>query len=178
MSLAAEVPRSVAGVARGADRRGYEEVFVDQRESLLRLGFLLCGDAHHAEEAVAEAFAKVWPHWRRGRVNDERAYLRRALVNELTSRGRRRTLEGRVATRDQRPAPSGVVAEEIAERHRVLSALQRLPERQRAAVVLRFYADLSEADAAEALGMRVGTVKSQTSRGLARLRELLGEDER
>ena len=165
-------------VAHRADRAGYDAVFIEQREGLLRLGFLLCGDAHHAEDAVAEAFAKVWPHWRRGHVRDERAYLRRALVNELTSRGRRRTLGQREAGRHVDNPQRATGPEEIVERYRLWAALEQLPSRQRAAVVLRFYADLSEADAADALGMRVGTVKSQTSRGLARLRDILEGDDR
>jgi RNA polymerase sigma factor (sigma-70 family) len=68
--------------------------------------------------------------------------------------------------------------DQAVERHDVLGALALLPARQRAVIVLRFYEDLTEVATAEALGMRLGTVKSQTSRGLLRLREILGEDAR
>jgi RNA polymerase sigma-70 factor (sigma-E family) len=160
-------------------REGYAEVFRVHHDAALRLAYLLCGDPHRAEEAVAEAFAKVWPHWQRGRVADERAYLRRAVVNELRSRARRRAVEHREADRRKatgRGDPTG--QEQALERHGLLLALAELPARQRAVVVLRFYEDLSEAAIAEVLGMRPGTVKSQTSRGLARLRQILGEDAR
>ena len=158
-------------------REGYALVFRDLHDSLLRLGYLLCGDRHRAEEAVAEAFARTWPHWREGRVTDEGAYLRRALVNELHSRARRRAVEDRDLLRRRSAAAVAVVPDPLPERDRLLAALAQLPARQRAVVVLRFYEDLSAADTAAALGMRMGTVKSQTSRGLERLRTILdGED--
>jgi RNA polymerase sigma factor (sigma-70 family) len=128
---------------------------------------------------VAEAFAKVWPHWKSGRVADERAYLRRAVVNELRSRARRRVVEDRETDRRKATGRGQPTDQEQAlERHGMLLALAELPARQRAVIVLRFYEDLTEAATAEVLGMRPGTVKSQTSRGLTRLREILGEDAR
>jgi RNA polymerase sigma-70 factor (sigma-E family) len=162
---------------RARTRDGYTLVFRDLHEPLLRLGFLLCGDRHRAEEAVAEAFARSWPHWQHGRVTDEGAYLRRALVNELRSRARRRAVEDRdLARRRGELVIAAPAVDSIAERDRLLAALADLPARQRAVVVLRFYEDLSEADTAALLGMRKGTVKSQTNRGLERLRQILGED--
>lgn len=175
------VPVVGAAVAAptAADREGYAAVFRDHHDAALRLAYLLSGDAHRAEEAVAEAFAKVWPHWRRGAVQDERAYLRRAVVNEVRSRGRRRSVEAREAERRKVTGDGGQTAQDQAvDRHGLLVALAQLPSRQRAVIVLRFYEDLTEAATAEALGMRVGTVKSQTFRGLARLRQILGEDAR
>lgn len=168
--------RSSVGVH---DRDGYADVFRSHHDAMLRLAYLLCGDPHRAEEAVAEAFAKVWPHWKRGRVTDERSYLRRAVVNELRSRARRRVVEDRESDRRKATGRGDLTGQEQAlERHGLLVALAELPVRQRAVIVLRFYEDLTEATTAEALGMRVGTVKSQTSRGLARLREILGEETR
>jgi RNA polymerase sigma-70 factor (sigma-E family) len=167
--------RPAVGAAE-RDRAAYAAVFREHRDAVLRVALLLCGDRHRAEEATAEAFAKVWPHWRRGHVLEERAYLCRAVVNELRSRGRRRQLEAAVANRRAVVGAVRSVEDDTVERSVVLAALARLPERQRAAVVLRYYEDLSEAQTAEALGMRLGTVKSQTARGLARLRELLAHD--
>jgi RNA polymerase sigma-70 factor (sigma-E family) len=158
-------------------RESYSLVFRELHEPLLRLGYLLCGDRHRAEEAVAEAFARTWPHWQRGRVSDEGAYLRRALVNELRSRARRRAVEDRdLARRRGELVIAAPEVDSVSERDHLLTALADLPSRQRAVVVLRFYEDLSEADTAALLGMRKGTVKSQTNRGLERLRQILGED--
>ena len=169
--------RSVGAVAAvERDRAAYAAVFREHRDAVLRVALLLSGDRHRAEEATAEAFARVWPQWRRGHVLEERAYLCRAVVNELRSRGRRRQLEAAVASRRSAAGATRSVEDDTVERSVVLAALARLPERQRAAVVLRYYEDLSEAQTAEALGMRLGTVKSQTARGLARLRELLAHD--
>ena len=120
---------------------------------------------------MAEAFAKVFPQWRRGQVYDPSAYLRRAVVNEVTSRGRRRVLEDReVRRRSSRGRGDPGVDELVAGRDLVVRALRRLPVRQRAVVVLRYYDDLSEAEVADLLGLSVGTVKSHTARALERLR--------
>jgi RNA polymerase sigma-70 factor (sigma-E family) len=172
---------AMAGPAGGRlDREGYGAVFRAHHASLLRLGYLLCGDWGRAEEAVAEAFARTWPHWSSGDVGDERAYLRRVLVNELRSRARRRLLEDRDLAwrRLQRGSAPKEAAEVLPERLRLMSALSQLPPRQRAVVVLRFYEDLSAEETAATLRVPVGTVKSQTSRGLDRLRAILGEEER
>lgn len=157
-------------------RSAYAEIFATHHAEVFRLATLLCGDRHRAEDATAEAFVRVFPHWSKGRVNDVRAYLRRAVVNEVRTRGRRRVLEERPF---RRLWPSSVDAAEdrSIERHRMLDVLARLPVNQRAVLALRFYEDLSEAETAEALGLRVGTVKSQTSRALARLRDLMNEEE-
>lgn len=153
-------------------------LYAQHRTPAFRLAYLLCGDADRAEEAVAEAFSRVYPHWRTGRVADAGAYLRRAVVNELRTRGRRRLLELR---EERRPDVDRTTVEDVAqqavERDRIRIALAALPIRQRAAVVLRFYEDLPEAQVAAALGISVGTVKSSVSRGLARLRAALQEEE-
>lgn len=165
-------------VGQRRDRDAFGLVFRAQHDAALRLAFLLCGDRDRSEEAVAEAFAKMWPHWERGSVRDDRAYLRRAVVNELRSRARRRVLEDREAERRTALGRGDRLAEDAsAERQALLAALGGLPARQRAVIVLRFYEDLTEAATADALGMRIGTVKSQTSRALERLRKVLGEEE-
>lgn len=155
----------------------FATVFNAHHREAVRLAYLLTGDHHQAEDIVADAFTKVWKQWEKGRVDNVRAYLRRAVVNESNSKLRRRYLERREAAKrsgDDRGVR--LVDEHAADRDQVWHALQRLPERQRAAVVLRYYEDMSEAEAADVLGVSVGTVKSQTSRGLDRLRELLGAD--
>ena len=145
-------------------------LFAQQRLPALRLAYVLCGDAQSAEDVVAEAFARMYPAWRRGRIDDPVAYLRRAVVNEV--RGGFRKLG--VRRRHETGSPSTVPADgRIEDREVLRSALMTLPPRQRAAVALRFLEDLSEADTAAALGVSVGTVKSQVSRGLDLLRAAL-----
>ena len=173
--IAGEPQAPPVALDRAAD---FGEIFDAHQTRLLRLAFLLTGDRERAEDAVAEAFAKAWPHWQRGRVGDERSYLTRAVVNEVTSVGRRLTVATRLRYRTATSAVALPGDDASAERLRVVGALAALPARQRAVIVLRFYDDLSETDTATVLGMRVGTVKSQTSRGLARLRALLQEEER
>lgn len=155
---------------------GYGALYSTHLEPLLRFAWLLCGDHHQAEDVVAEAFAKVLPQWRRGKVHDPSAYLRRAVVNEATSRGRRRVLEKREERRRSgRGRGTGRLDELVAERDVVVRALRRLPVRQRAVLVLRYYDDLPEVDVADLLGLSVGTVKSHAARGLERLRAELEE---
>jgi RNA polymerase sigma-70 factor (sigma-E family) len=160
----------------GAGPERYAAVYRAHLEPLLRFAWLLCGDRHQAEDVVAEAFARVFPQWRRGNVSEPYAYLRRAVVNEVTSRGRRRVLEAREERRrsgSRRGA--GRLDELVAERGVVVEALRRLPVRQRAVLVLRYYDDLTEREVADLLGLSVGTVKSHAARGLERLRAELEE---
>ena len=156
------------------DRREFAEVFNEHHRAAVRLAYLLTSDADQAEDIVAEAFAKVYVRWRKGGIRDVGAYVRRAVANEANSRLRRRYLERRHAEHragDERGVRR--VEDHAADRDEVWWALQRLPARQRTAVVLRYFEELSEAETAEVLGVSVGTVKSQVSRGLDRLEELL-----
>jgi RNA polymerase sigma-70 factor (sigma-E family) len=164
----------IAGTApRAAD---FADVFAAYHAEALRLAYLLCGDPHRAEDAVADAFVKVWRRWERGGVESPRAYIRRAVVNEVNSRFRRLRLE-RAESQRQRGDDRGALGldDRLADADEMFAALRRLPERQRTAVVLRYYQDLSEAETAAAMGCSLGTVKSSVSRGLARLRSLMGE---
>jgi RNA polymerase sigma-70 factor (sigma-E family) len=140
---------------------------------LKRLAFLLTGDLDTAEDLLQTAYAKALPRWSRIRTYDQPdAYMRRVLVNGRTSMWRR--TRGREVLTDavpDRPAPDSATG--AVEADDLRRALRALPDRQRAAVVLRFWCDLSEQETAAAMGVSVGTVKSHTSRGLARLRELL-----
>lgn len=163
-------------VGVGSEGAAFATVFNAHHREAVRLAYLLVGDAHQAEDVVADAFAKVFVRWRRGGIRDVGAYVRRAVVNEANSKLRRRYLERRHADRrdgDDRGVRR--IDEDTADRDAVWRALAQLPPRQRAAVVLRYHQDLSEADAADALGCSVGTVKSQTARGLQKLEALLAE---
>jgi RNA polymerase sigma-70 factor (sigma-E family) len=155
-------------------RIAIEALFLAHGDQLLRLAVLLSGDRQLAEELVQEAFARLWH--RRDTLRDPEAgigYLRVTLVNLARSSHRRRLRELRQPERQQ-----GVTVTDppdIAGRLDVLRALARLPMRKRACVVLRYFADLSEEETARLLGVSVGTVKSQTHRGLAQLAGLLDE---
>jgi RNA polymerase sigma-70 factor (sigma-E family) len=137
----------------------------------LRTATLLTGDRHRAEELLQDCLVKLYVRWRRAATDDPHAYLRRMLVNGHVSWWRRRRRE---LLTDQPPETAehapGSGPDELDELQR---ALRGLPERQRAVVVLRHFEDLSEKDTAAALGCSVGTVKSQNSRAVARLRTAL-----
>ncbi len=163
-------------VRAGVEQNSFATVFNEHHRRAVRLAYLLTNDADQAEDIVAEAFARVYVRWSKGEVRDVDAYLRRAVANEANSKLRRRYLERAVAGRrsgDDRGVRT--IDDGAADRDQVWQAIQRLPDRQRKAVVLRYYEDLPEAETAEILGCSVGTVKSQVSRGLARLQQLLGD---
>ncbi|MFY4720128.1 SigE family RNA polymerase sigma factor [Streptomyces sp. LaBMicrA B280] len=141
--------------------------------ALTHTAYLLTGDFHEAEDLVQTTLAKVYPHWRR--LDPERAehYVRRALVNTNRSRYRRRrithlllpSLPDTGPVHDDGAGAGGVDVYDALARE-----LADLPERQRAVVVLRYCEDLSVEEVADVLGCSVGTVKSQASRALAKLR--------
>lgn len=138
---------------------------------LVRLAFALTGDWGLAEELGQEAFVRAWRSW--GSIRRQQsapAYLRATVINLARTSLRQRLREIRAWREAAIPRQA-----EPAVSPDVLQALARLPPRKRACVVLRYYLDLSEADTAAALGVSVGTVKSQTARALARLRPLLAE---
>lgn len=141
--------------------------------ALLRVAFLLTSDQGEAEDLLQTALVKTVRHWHR--LSDREAaypYVRRVLVNTHTSWRRRRQVHEVLL--DQLPERA---AEEpaVVDAERALQALDELSPRMRAVVVLRCYEGLSEAETAEALGCSVGSVKSQASRGLARLRQSLAQ---
>ncbi|HEX6418635.1 MAG TPA: SigE family RNA polymerase sigma factor [Acidimicrobiales bacterium] len=152
---------------------GFSQAISSHRQALARFAFLLCGDATHAEDLVAEAYARVWPHWRRGRVVDLLPYLRRTVANEAYRRHRRRLLERREAARPPEPPENGRFETQIEDRDELWGALAGLSPQQRVVVVLRIAEDLSEEQTAAMLGIPVGTVKSRLARGLALLRAAL-----
>lgn len=155
----------------------FADVYAAHRDDVVRLAFLLCGDRHLAEDLAAEAFARTWRQWERGRVDDVGPYVRRAVVNLRNSWWRRTSLHrNRVTDRasgDRRAEQPATDA--VADRDQLAQALQRLSQRQRQVLVLRYFADLSVEDTAAELGISPGTVKSMGARGLERLREMMGE---
>lgn len=149
------------------------DTFVAARsQALLRTAFLLTRDHALAEDLLQTALSKAWFRWGRIETHPE-AYVRRILVTTYTSwRGRRWNGEHPTAELPDRPADAGRydAAEASATRHDLAAALDRLPRRQRAVVVLRFFEDLSVAETADLMGCSTGTVKSQLSKALAHLR--------
>src|SRR5919199_2175726 len=138
---------------------------------LVRLAYTVTGDVARAEDAVQEGFAKLWPRWSRLRDEDPYGYVRRVVVNEAVTAGRRRWRRSEVVT--DRP-PERPVPQDVDDWASLRTALAALTPRQRAVVVLRFVEDLSEAQVAQVLGCSVGTVKAHASRGLAMLRAASG----
>jgi RNA polymerase sigma-70 factor (sigma-E family) len=151
------------------------ELYSNHFRSLVRLAGLLVRDEPTAEEVVQECFIAIGDTW--DKLRDETkalSYLRQAVVNRSRSVLRHRSVVDRIAPS---PAPDMPSAEQGAitrlERSAVISALRTLPDRQRQALVLRYYADLSEAQIAETMGISKGAVKSHTSRAMSSLRSVL-----
>jgi RNA polymerase sigma-70 factor (sigma-E family) len=150
---------------------------------LIRLAVVMLGDRPAAEDVVQEAFCGLYRRW--DRLDDPGnalRYVRSSVLNGcrsvLRNRGRLRPRPGGSQPGGADTAESAESAALVGEEHRaVLAALRRLPGRQREALVLRFYLELSEAEIAQSMGVSQGTVKSTVSRALAALGRLLGEDQ-
>lgn len=151
------------------------EIYTAHYKQLVRLAVMLVHDLQTAEEVVQDAFEAM--HLAERRLRDSRkalAYLRQVIVNRSRSELRHRKV---VEMHAPKPAPDEQSAEHAAlallERSAVTSALRALPERQREAIVLRYYGDFSEADVAKAMGISKGAVKSHTARAIAALKSSL-----
>jgi RNA polymerase sigma-70 factor (sigma-E family) len=155
----------------------FEFVFVEHRTSAFRLARVLCDSESDAEDLVADAFARLYRRWQRGSVDDVSAYLRATIVNGARSRWRRRDVAKRSAPRIAEVASVGDGNEQVGDAERVRRALIELPLQMRSVVALRVLEDLSEADTARLLGVSSGTVKTQLSRGMQRLRTALEDDD-
>ena len=160
------------------DTKSLGELFRLHANGMGRLAYLLTGDAETADDLVQEAFVRLargFTHMRN--IEAFESYFRRTVVNLARTHNRRRRLERSYLERTAAyPRPSAPVAAHVADRVRLREALLRLPPRSRAALVLRYYEDLSEQQVAELMRCRPGTVKSLVSQGLARLREEMGDD--
>ncbi len=150
-------------------------MYSTEYSSLVRMSVVLVGDVGTAEEVVQDCFIAIHGAWRRLRDNDKAVnYLRRSVVNRSRSVLRRRIVADRHAPKHEPDVPSaeqGAITQ--LERHAVVAALRSLPPRQREALVLRFYLDLSEEQVASAMQISLGAVKSHTARGKAALRSAL-----
>jgi RNA polymerase sigma-70 factor (sigma-E family) len=153
------------------------ELYAGHALGLVRLAVLLVGDRASAEDIVQDAFLGLYRRWDRlPNTSAPLAYLRVSVVNGCRTRLRRRTRSRQVGNFTERPAESAEAIVMLgAEQRAVAGALLRLPERQREALVLRYYLDLSEAEIATAMGISRGTVKSATSRALAAVGRTLRE---
>lgn len=139
------------------------------------LALLLCQDRAEAEDVLAESVVRCIDRWRAGRLDHPHAYLRRVLVNEVRSRHRRTRVASVIPLldRDIEDDTSRDAYASVESRHSITRALRSVPERQRIAVALRYFEDLPVTEVAELMGTSQGTAKSQVSRGLTRLREIL-----
>jgi RNA polymerase sigma-70 factor (sigma-E family) len=159
-----------------AEEALFSEYATRRLAPLRRLGFLLCGDWHLAEDAVSTVMTKVYVGWQRIQQSDNLdAYVRRMLVRAIIDERRR---PWRRETPAQYPlvSPSEAGPDTTHDRMVLREALSRMPPGRRAVLVLRYFEELSVEETAAAMGCSTGTVKSQTARGLAALRELLPSD--
>jgi RNA polymerase sigma-70 factor (sigma-E family) len=171
------VPEATLGSAEAEwdAERAVTALYGTHYRPLVRLAALLVRDLATAEEVVQDSFVAMHASWRRLRDTDKAlSYLRQSVVNRSRSVLRHRVVVDRNAPKPPPLAPSaeqGAITE--LERSAVVSALRRLPARQREALVLRYYADLSEAQIASTMGISRGAVKSHTARGMSSLRTVL-----
>ena len=176
-ALVADTAITRAAVEWDADR-AVTAIYTEHYRSLVRLAAFLVRDTATAEEVVQDSFVAMHGAWRRLRDTDKAlSYLRQSVVNRSRSVLRHRTV---VDKNTPKPPPDMPSAEHGAiiqlERSAVVSALRALPDRQREALVLRYYGDLSEAQIASVMGISRGAVKSHTARAMAALRAVLERD--
>jgi len=156
-------------------REDFRSYVAARSPALMRTAYVLAGNRADAEDLLQTALAKTYLAWDRIREREAvDGYVRRVMVNTTTSWWRRRKVDEHPT--DVLPErPGGRDATVDSDLHDALwTALSGLPKRQRAMVVLRYYEDLSEAETAQVMGVSVGTVKSATSRALAKLRDTSG----
>lgn len=160
---------------RPEDETEYVEYVTARLPVLHRTAYLLCGDAHCADDIVQTTLTKLYRHWRRAAsVDNTDAYVRQMLVRTYLDERRRRWSRVRLMSEaPDRPAPG---TPGIEEREAVNALLAGLPRAQRAVLTLRFACDLSVEEVASLLNCSTGNVKSHTSRGLAALRRRLDLD--
>ncbi|MEU8354656.1 SigE family RNA polymerase sigma factor [Nonomuraea sp. NPDC048882] len=143
--------------------------------SLLRVAYLACGDATEAEDLLQTALERTYRKWDRvARYDNPDAYVRRVIVNAAINRARRRAILTIIPMHS--PPETAIRAGDPDLFQVLMGALRALPPRQRAVIVLRYWEDLTETQTAEVLGCSVGTVKSQASKAMAKLRSALGRE--
>jgi RNA polymerase sigma-70 factor (sigma-E family) len=160
-----------------ASERQFHEFVVARRPDLVRTAFLLCGDPDEAHDLVQTALMRMHRRWSAiERTDAPEVYARKVIVNLSASWWRRRLRHRWVALSELAEPLVAHPGEQLAARAELWEAVMTLPPRTRAVLVLRYFEDLSEAETARQLGCSVGSVKSQASRGLARLRQEMGRD--
>jgi RNA polymerase sigma-70 factor (sigma-E family) len=158
------------------DEAAFRDFVVGRTGAMLRAAYLLTGDHGLAEDAVQSVFGRMYLAWPRiERREAVEAYCRRALVREVGSWRRRRQV-GHVLTADPPDVVPAPATEPAMPNDVIRRALLELSPRERAAVVMRFYVDLSVGEVAGMLDVSEGTVKQLTHRGLAKLRQALGDE--
>jgi RNA polymerase sigma-70 factor (sigma-E family) len=169
--MVSEVPEgelSISPESASADEvtalASFDDLYRDEYEPMVRLARGLVDAPETAEEIVQDSFAKVYERW--NRLEQPGGYLRTAVVNGARSELRKREVRRRIGLRPFIPS-------QPEDRDYLLDALDQLSPRQKTALVLKFYADMTEKEIAQAMGVRPGTVKSATSRGLAELRKVV-----
>lgn len=159
----------------GGSDEDFQRFVAARSATLLRTAYLLTGDIWHAEDLLQIALLKTYRHWNRlENTTSPDAFVRKVMANSRASWWRRR----RVAKDSVETVPEAAVSDDsgsTVDRDEMWRALAQLPFRMRAVLVLRYWEDLSEAETARVLDCAPGTVKSQASRGLARLRAQLGD---
>ncbi|HKT02779.1 MAG TPA: SigE family RNA polymerase sigma factor [Rugosimonospora sp.] len=158
-------------------RRQFGEFVAARSARLIGVAYLLTGDQHAAEDLLQTALVKTAARWRSLRHADPEGYIRTVMYREQVSRWRRPLWQREVVVG---VPPEGATADQSRQvdlRLAVRAELLRLPPAHRAVLVLRFFEDLTETQAAEVLGCSVGTVRSRTHRAVRRMRELLGSDQ-
>jgi RNA polymerase sigma-70 factor (sigma-E family) len=146
----------------------------ERSPELSRIAYLLCGDEHRAADLVQLALERTYRAWNRVGDGDPFAYARKVIANARIDTWRRTKRDVLVAPEDLRPDSAPDRTQHVVDRDELVSALRQLPAGQRRAVVLRYLLDRTEKQAAEDLEISVGAVKSAASRGLDRLRQILG----
>jgi RNA polymerase sigma-70 factor (sigma-E family) len=164
-----------------ADEEIFRSFAATRLAPLRRLGYLICGDWHLAEDAVSTVLTKLYVKWDRlATVANLDAYVRtmlvRAIVDERRRPWRRESPASHAGPSSLPDPPATIDTDQPLDRLVLQSALARMPTRRRAVLVLRFFEGLSVEETAAAMGCSTGTVKSQTSRALAALREILSDD--
>jgi len=155
---------------RGDAEREFREFVTARSANLLRLARVLTADRHAAEDLVQISLLNTWRSWSRVRTADDPdAYVRRVMVNAAAG-GLRRRWRGEVPTERLPERAVGDHAGAIGDRDALVQEVRGLPPRQRAAIALRYFADLDDQQVADALGCSVSTARSQISRGLEKLR--------
>ena len=160
------------------DAGAFAEFVAARSAALHRTAYLMVGEHALAQDLLQEALTKTYVAWSRLRdVANAEAYTRRVITTTAISWRRKRSWHEQPHDELPERAPAGPSSDDqVATRAWVWAALQQLPPRQRAAIVLRYYEDLTEAQTAAAMGCAVGTVKSQVSQAIKKLREQLGND--